>query len=410
MLTIAVLGANGFVGSRIVETFHLDGAAKVVPIVRGFSGLARLSRFALEARIADVLDGDAVAAALRGCDIVINAVLGPYNQIVAEPPVIYRAAEAAGVRRLVHISTASVHGQNPEPGTDETSPLQSNHAVPYNNAKVKAERQFAALRRNGRVELVVLRPGIVFGPRDVWISGIARRLSEGNAFLVDGGTGICNTAYIDNLVHAVRLSLDAPVDGEAFLIGDNETVTWAELHRWVATALVDCSPPRCLHDPPVRSAGRSWRDRLSGIPAWTAAMRKTPGPVKELARTSVRLLRAMASGAQESRRRQTFSDWAPPEDAGIGPVPLETALLHRCRYKFPLAKARRLLGYEPIVSVEDGLIRTIRALAFAGYVVEPGFETRLTRARKQLLRMTTAPIEPPAADAAAEKPVAATAA
>jgi hypothetical protein len=136
-------------------------------------------------------------------------------------------------------------------------------------------------------------------------------------------------------------------------------------------------------------------------------MRQIPAPVRELARTSARFLQAMAAGAQESRRRQTGSDWALPEDAGIDAVPLETALLHRCRYKFPLAKARRLLGYEPIVPVEDGLIRTLRALEFAGYIVEPGFETRLTRARKQLLRMTMAPIEPPAADAAAEKPVAA---
>lgn len=409
MHTIGVLGANGFVGSRIVETFHLSGAAKVVPIVRSFGGLARSSRFLMETRIADALDPTALADAFSGCDVVINAVLGPYNQIVAEPPFIYRAAEAAGVRRLIHISTASVHGQAPEPGADETTPLRTDQAFPYNNAKVKAERRFRAARRRGRVELVMLRPGIVFGPRDIWISGIARSLSEGSAFLVDGGGGICNTTYIDNLVHAIGLSLDAPVDGEAFLIGDSETITWAELHRWVATALADCAPPRVLDHPAVQSASRPLRDRLRGIPAWRAVMRQVPRPAKEFVRTRTQILQGMVAGARDARRQQLHTEWWLPDQAIVGAVPLETAMLHRCRHKFPFAKARRLLGYEPVVSVEEGLIRSIRALEFAGYVIEPGFETRMIRARQQLRSMTVPPVEtrPPAV--AMDTPAAATA-
>lgn len=410
MHTIGVLGANGFIGSRIVETLHLGGASKVVPIARSPGGLARPSRFAIETRIADALDGKALAAAFAGCDVVVNAVLGAYNQIVAEPPVIYRAAEAAGVRRLVQISTASVHGQAPEPGTDETSRLRSDQPVPYNNAKVKAERRFQALRRRGRVELVVLRPGIVFGPRDVWISGIARRLSEGRAFLVDGGSGICNTTYVDNLVHAIGLSLDAPVDGEAFLIGDAETLTWAELHRWVATALGGYVQPQILEHPPLQPAGRPLLDRLRGIPAWQAAMLRIPRPAKEFFRTRAQLLQGMAAGARDARRRQSDPDWQPPDQGAIGAVPLETALLHRCRHKFPFAKARRLLGYEPVVSVEDGLIRSIRALEFAGYIIERGFETRMIKAGQQLRRIVPQPAEARPAPATVQAPPAASAA
>lgn len=399
MLTIGVLGASGFVGSRIVEKFHLEGIARMIPIVRGFGGLARSSRFAIETRFADALDQEALVKAFAGCDIVINAVLGPYNQIVAEPPIIYRAAEIAGVRRLIHISTASVHGQAPEPGTDETSPLRTGQPFPYNNAKVKAEQQFRALHRRGLVELVMLRPGIVFGPRDIWISGIARELSQGRAYLVDGGRGICNTVYIDNLVHAVRLSLEAHVDGEVFLIGDSEMITWAEINRWVATALADCPPPRILHDPPILAAGRPWLDRLRGYKAWKAAMRRIPPSAKELGRAKLRLLKGMAAGARDSRRQETRTEWRLPGD-DIGPVPLETAMLHRCRYKFPFAKARRLLGYEPIVSVEEGLSRAIRALRFAGYVINPGFESLMVRPRQTRPEAAQAPIE----DAVPAKP------
>lgn len=385
MLTVGVLGAGGFVGSRIVELFHLGGTARVVPIVRGTGALPRLARFTIEPRIANALDHAALVKAFAGCDIVINAVLGCYHQIVAEPPVIYKAAETAGVRRLIHISTASVHGQAPEPGTDETSALRSNQPFPYNNAKVRAEQRFRSLRKRGLVELVMLRPGIVFGPRDIWISGIARRLSEGRAYLVDGGRGICNTVYIDNLVHAIQLALEAPVDGEVFLVGDSEMISWAEIHRWVATALVDCAPPQILNDPPVLRAKRSLLDRLRGIPAWRAAMRQFPLPMRDRGRDMVDLARDAAEALHAARLERERSEWATP-DGHIEPVPIETAMLHRCRYKFPFAKARRMLGYEPVVSVEDGLARSIRALAMAGYAIDPDFQLKMAKARPQSAR------------------------
>ena len=393
MLTVGVLGAGGFVGSRIVEQFHLLGTARVVPIVRSFSALARPSRFAIETRMADALDKEALTKAFAGCDVVVNAVLGPYNQIVAEPPAIYGAAEAAKVRRLIHISTASVHGQAPEPGTDETSVLRTDQPFPYNNAKVIAEQKLRALRKRGRVELVMLRPGIVFGPRDIWIAGIARALSQGKAYLVDGGRGICNTIYIDNLVHAVRLALEAPVDGEAFLVGDSETITWADIHRWVAVALGDCPPARIVHDPKIIPAQRALLDRLRGIPYWKAAMQQVPPRVKDRGRDMLGLLKGAAAGMNEARRQRTSSDWV-LSAGNIDAVPLETAMLHRCRYKFPFAKARRLLNYEPVVSVEEGLIRSIRALSLAGYVIERDFHLKLAKTKP--VRHSEDPVKPAA--------------
>jgi nucleoside-diphosphate-sugar epimerase len=244
----------------------------------------------------------------------------------------------------------------------------------------------------------MLRPGIVFGPRDIWISGIARRLAEGRAYLVDGGRGICNTVYIDNLVHAIQLALEAPVDGEVFLVGDSEMISWAEIHRWVATALVDCQPPRILTDPPIASARRPWLDRLRGIPAWRAAMRQFPLPLRDRGRETFELATDAAATLREARLQRDRSEWVLPED-GVDAVPIETAMLHRCRYKFPFAKARRMLGYEPVVSVEDGLVRSIRALAMAGYAIDPDFQLKMAKARPQSARAreiaAATPAEPP---------------
>lgn len=379
MRTVGVLGANGFVGSRIVEKFLLERTARVVPIVRSHASLARVARFAIEPRMADSRDEAALTKAFEGCDVVVHATLGRYNQIVAEPPVAYRAAEKAGVRRIVHISTASVHGQNPEPGTDETSALRTDQPVHYNNAKVKAEQQFRALRRRGRVELVTLRPGIIFGPRDVWVSGIARRLTSGQAYLVDGGHGICNTTYIDNLVHAIALSLEANVDGEVFLIGDCGAITWADLHHWIRLALPDTVPPKILMDPAVIPESRPLLDRVRGPGLLRSVLRVVPKAAKTFARTRLEIGQGMIKGGRATQAEMRRTDWVLP-DTGPTQVPIETALLHRCRYKFPFARARGRLGYEPPVPLAEGLIRSIHALRFAGFEIDPAFEEPLRKA------------------------------
>src|SRR5258705_363109 len=83
----------------------------------------------------------------------------------------------------------------------------------------RAERTLLALRADSSVELVMLRPGIVYGPRSRWTAGWADDLLAGRAYLIGDGAGICNAIYVDTLVHAIRLATEAPaaaVDGQAF--------------------------------------------------------------------------------------------------------------------------------------------------------------------------------------------------
>src|SRR5436309_1062033 len=81
------------------------------------------------------------------------------------------------------------------------------------------------------VELFILRPGIVVGPRSYWISSFASSLICGAAYLVNQGQGICNSIYVDNLIQAIYLAATVPqADGHAFLVGDEETIRWADLY------------------------------------------------------------------------------------------------------------------------------------------------------------------------------------
>src|SRR5439155_23680403 len=103
---------------------------------------------------------------------------------------------------------------------------------------VRAERRLLELRRSGKLEVVILRPGIVFGPRSQWTGGFADELLAGTACLVEGGHGICNSAYIDNVMHAIQLAIDAAnADCRAYLIVDAEKITWAQFCKPIADAL-----------------------------------------------------------------------------------------------------------------------------------------------------------------------------
>ena len=190
MIKVAVVGANGFIGTRIVEMFTLNCFAEVRPVVQNYSSLARASRFNLDSRVADAFDQKALEAAFQGCDVVVHAVAGDIKTVLGTLRPVYGAAQKAGVHRLVYLSSASVHGQAPQPGTDEDSVLSDRQVLPYNNAKVRAERALSQLRSQGDVEIVILRPGIVFGPRSSWVSNFADHLLSGNAALLNRGQGI----------------------------------------------------------------------------------------------------------------------------------------------------------------------------------------------------------------------------
>jgi nucleoside-diphosphate-sugar epimerase len=352
------LGANGFIGSRTIEMMFLNGWAEPRAIVRRSEALATAKRFMIDGRIANAFDVEALRTAFRGCETVVHAIAGDPQTIVGTVDPVYRAAQAERVRRIVYLSSASVHGQSPPFGTSEETPLTDDHPIEYNNAKVRAERRLVQLRREGSVEVVLLRPGIVFGPRSYWTGGFADELAAGAAYLVEGGRGLCNSAYVDNVVHAIHLAMLKPAaDGQAYIIGDAEIVTWADLCRPVAEALgYDLSSISC---PAPADLSESWHIRLKLLPALRNIATHLPRPI---------YMGIKAAHAEWNLRRVTN---ATPVDSGDRPVIVthERALLHCCRTKLPFAKAERELGYSPIVSFAEGCRRSIGWLEFAGYPV-----------------------------------------
>lgn len=355
-MKIAVIGAGGFIGNRLVEQFHLGLNRPVVPIVRQPCRLALPARFDVEWRIANALDPAALARALHGCDAVVHAALGDPRQIEAMPEALTAAAATAGIKRVVYLSTASVHGQAPAPGTTEVSPLHHRHSMEYNNAKVRAEQSFLHHCERHRLSGFALRPGIVYGPRSRWITETAHDLRHGQAWLLDGGHGICNGIYVDNLCTAVAAALAAPAGSAgAYLVGDGETVTWRDFYHQLAEGLgVNPRGIVPLEKIPVfkRPAGAGLK-RVIANPRVQRLLRFVPSRIKSTTKQFI--------AAANARPRP--DTWRLPAEPALR-ITEEMVLLQQCRWKLPHQRAAEKLHYQPRVGFAEALQRSLAWLHF----------------------------------------------
>jgi nucleoside-diphosphate-sugar epimerase len=201
---------------------------------------------------------------------------------------------------------------------------------------------------------VILRPGIVYGPRSHWIAGFARAVVDGSASVVADGRGVCNAIYVDNLVHAVDLALEREeAADEAFLVADDDAVTW-----------------RMLYEPVCRALGHSW-DVVADLPP--RSLRRTPAErlleLKEASAARVVLDRVPRTLRKPIRRLAVGAHADQFSQPAARRPELETSILQTCDYRFPTTKARRLLGFEAPIAFDEACRRTVAWLGFAGYPV-----------------------------------------
>src|SRR6185312_6884615 len=355
---VALIGASGFIGLRTTEMLSARSEVTLIPLVRSPASLAVLARQPLDWRVTSFLDPVPLAAALKDCAVCIHAAIGDSAQIVRMAEATYRACATAKVRRLIWLSSASVHGQDCAPGTDESAPLHDHHPLLYNNAKVRAEWALQRLARDHRVEVVCLRPGVVFGPRSRWIADAANEIRRGRAGWIGSGRGICNSIYVDNLVSAIRQAVVTPLTlTGAYLVGDAETVTWRDFLLPIAQHLGH--DETVFAEVPIPAVVPEREDRLASLtqtPAYQSVGEYIPGRFK-------RVVKGVVHGW--SQPPFAPDGWTPRATRPPPRLTLELALLQQCTWKLPHTRAARRMGYVPHVTFAEGLRRSLAWLDFS---------------------------------------------
>jgi nucleoside-diphosphate-sugar epimerase len=345
---ILVTGASGFLGGRLVELLAEQGL-RVRAAVSNASSLDRISRLAVELVRADLADHAALSQAVTGCSVVFHAAYrfgGNAKQQkinLAGTKTLAEAFLKQGGRRFVHVSSMSAYGDPCDGDLTEQSP-QRPTSEPYSATKQNIERLLLELRRSHGLPVTILQPAIVYGPHgNIWTTPLLGQVRSMRIVLPNGGRGLCNAVYVDDVVRALLLAADsAAALGEKFLISGASPVTWREFYAAYEqmlgkTAVVD------LDEEQLRLSRAHGSSPLRWL---RAGARLLPG----------RLKTALKKGAGLLRQPRT----RPPDSEP--PLFLPEGLLravYASQAHIRIDKARRVLGYEPAIDLGEGMARTV---------------------------------------------------
>lgn len=226
-----VTGGSGFLGGRLIEILVAQGV-EVAALAR--SDAARASVAARGARpiAGDLSDASALRSHLQGVDVVFHSAAflhfwGDWRHFVASNVdatiALIAAARAAGVRRFVHVSAASVvlSDRVPMLDVDETAPLTDFRHMPYSATKAMAET--AALEEScDAMTVVAVRPPLIWGPGDTFDHALGDRIRAGQFAYFNGGSYPYTVCHVDNACHGALLAVQRGRGGEAYFIADAE--------------------------------------------------------------------------------------------------------------------------------------------------------------------------------------------
>ena len=324
-MTILITGASGFVGGALALRLA-DQGAQVRALVRTPAKAAFLQGHpGLEIVQGDFTDAPRLREIARGCETVyhIGAALSGNLETqqrgnILGTQVVAEAAAAAGVKRMLYMSTLGVYGYgaNLPAEVSEEQPLTP-APDPYSLTKAQAEDALRQAATSSGLSYTIIRPGAIYGPRSKGWTSRAMQIARRRPMLfVGSGQGSLPLIFIGDLLELCQVAAAHPAaEAQAF------------------NAVMDPPPTirQCLEQHARLVGGRRW----VGLPL---------APAVGLAR----LLAAFAS--QDSLLRSV-----PDILAGM-----------RIYTRYSTAKARRLLGWQATTSLEEGVQKSIPWLKEVG--------------------------------------------
>lgn len=243
METLLVTGASGYLGRNIVREFLARGH-KVRGLTRSDASSDLIRQLGAEPVRGDIMDRASLDAAMSGAVAIVHAAADTDHgrPTAAQERTnlegtqnVYDAARAAGVKRAVHISTEAVLVDGrPIVNADETWPIPAKLAGGYSRTKAGAERVALAANGNG-MDVIVMRPRFVWARDDTTaLPQLVAAVSSGKLVWFDGGEYLTSTTHIANVVEGVRLCLEKGRGGEVYFVTDAEDIAF---HAWITALL-----------------------------------------------------------------------------------------------------------------------------------------------------------------------------
>ncbi|HPN93124.1 MAG TPA: NAD-dependent epimerase/dehydratase family protein [bacterium] len=234
-----ITGATGFIGSHIAEACA-DKGWEVKLLVRDAGRLPdEVKKLSLETFIGDVRDAESLLKAMKGMELIVHsaALVGEwgdpkdfYDINVQGMANMIDAAEKTGTKRLIDISSTSVHGYEGFNRDTEDMPYKKT-GVLYSDTKLEAEKLVWEAHAQGRVIATTIRPCMVWGPRDrAYFTKIIEMLKKRRMMYVNGGKNIAGLSHVRNICDAILLAAEKEeAQGKAFIITDDSDVTLREV-------------------------------------------------------------------------------------------------------------------------------------------------------------------------------------
>ena len=327
--TVLVTGATGFTGGALAVHLAKQGH-HVRALARQGSDTSHLHGLGIEIVTGDITSAADVDRAVAGVEQVYH--VAACFRTANHPDSYYRQVNTEGARhvldaarkyeceRVIHTSTIGVHGHvNHEPA-DETEPF--NPGDIYQQTKLEGEQLARQAQQDGQ-RVVIVRPASIYGPGDLRLLKLFRTIQQRRFRMFGPGTAHFHPVYIDDLVQGMAQCghCEAAI-GETFILCGPRYVTLNELVEHVSAA-VNVRPPK-------------GKLPLKPLLAASAVCEAVCVPLK------------------------------------IDP-PLHRRRAHFFTHNraFTCDKARRLIGYEPAIDVEQGMKQTAEWYFEAGHLPTP---------------------------------------
>ncbi|MGQ4647799.1 NAD-dependent epimerase/dehydratase family protein [Lyngbya aestuarii] len=314
--TILITGIGGFIGLRAAE-LALERGMKVRGLQRSQDKVKKAEALGVDVVVGSITDIVAARKACQGVDIVLHTAAiakesGSIEKLravnVGGTINMARAAMNAGAKTFVHLSSVMVYGFKYPDRVTERGPLRGENN-PYCQTKIEADQELLKLNTPENFGIIIIRPGDVYGPGSTsWIVRPLSLMRKRLFVLANGGQGVMNHVYIDNLIEAIFLAIEKEAYGETFNITDGQETSWKEYF----TRLAD----------------------IAGVPA----------PLS-LPACILRFLIQLRCFGQNILHQN------------IDTLPESIDFITR-PYAYSVEKAQNQLSYEPKITLEEGLKRT----------------------------------------------------